>query len=73
MAHNRPRAGDPCVRPDGHTGQCYSQELAAYYRGYSKQWNRERGRYASQRYRNRNPVQRALTVTKQASKARAHD
>lgn len=59
MAHLTTR-GDPCCYKDGHTYQHRSRRDTEYER----QWNRTAGLEAAARYRNRNPVKRALTLVK---------
>ncbi len=64
MAHLSSQ-GEPCCYKDGHKGQHRTA------RPDPRVWNRSQGaRDAASRYRNRHPVERALTVAKHNAKTR---
>lgn len=65
MAHLTSR-GDPCCYKDGHTWQHRANRATG-----DRKWNQEHGAEAAARYRNRNPVARALTIVKHNAKHRA--
>ena len=65
MAHETTR-GDSCVYKDGHKGQHRAHRNDEYDQTY----NRTHGARNAARYRNRNPVKRALTIAAYNAKNR---